>query len=410
MILAAYDFEPSFLSVHNLALWPGLVDVTRADACLDPAGSPLAITPATKATRRSDLHGGIAPDGHRDGRRPPDTSFAGRRGRRPGRRSDGRRPSSRGRGRRGSLALAGRSLSSAGRARGHPDRPHPEFSRGPLGRRPAASSRGRPERTASGRAGAAPRKLADRTTLREALGSANSSTDLRHPRLAPFGLARRAHQPISNSGSLTRWLSACRGTVRQGPAGRGRRLRPRLPGPPCRAGPGLLQSRRPATHAETAGMDARRPSSSRVGTGNGRSRTGGGLDPGRRIVTPPACAISPKGSHRAPLPTALLSGLVLPAAALPALAADPPAGTWRVTFPVRPQRATTRSSLCSASPRQVGRRLPRQLPAARGPPAIDLTVKDDVVKFASSSGRTTGRSTARWPASGSRGAPGRGTC
>ena len=37
------------------------MDVSRANACLDPAGLPAAITPATKAILASHLHGGIVP-------------------------------------------------------------------------------------------------------------------------------------------------------------------------------------------------------------------------------------------------------------------------------------------------------------------------------------------------------------
>src|SRR3982751_5087724 len=59
VILGAYDFEPSFLSVHNLGARPVLVDVSPANACLEPAGLAAAITPATKGILVSHLHGGI---------------------------------------------------------------------------------------------------------------------------------------------------------------------------------------------------------------------------------------------------------------------------------------------------------------------------------------------------------------
>jgi dTDP-4-amino-4,6-dideoxygalactose transaminase len=61
VILAAYEFEPSFLTVHNLEARPVLVDVSPTNACLDPAGLYGAITPATRAILVSHLHGGIAP-------------------------------------------------------------------------------------------------------------------------------------------------------------------------------------------------------------------------------------------------------------------------------------------------------------------------------------------------------------
>jgi perosamine synthetase len=61
VILGAYDFEPSFLSVHTLGARPVLVDVAPTNAGLDPAGLAAAITPATKAILASHLHGGIVP-------------------------------------------------------------------------------------------------------------------------------------------------------------------------------------------------------------------------------------------------------------------------------------------------------------------------------------------------------------
>jgi dTDP-4-amino-4,6-dideoxygalactose transaminase len=60
VILAAYDYEPSFLTVHKLEARPVLVDVSSTNACLDPAGLEAAITPATRAILVSHLHGGIA--------------------------------------------------------------------------------------------------------------------------------------------------------------------------------------------------------------------------------------------------------------------------------------------------------------------------------------------------------------
>ena len=61
VILAGYDFEPSFLSVHNLGARPVLVDVLRTTAGIDPAGVEAAVTPATKAILASHLHGGLVP-------------------------------------------------------------------------------------------------------------------------------------------------------------------------------------------------------------------------------------------------------------------------------------------------------------------------------------------------------------
>ena len=61
VILAAYEFEPSFLTIHKLEARPVLVDVSPANACLDPAAVEAAITPATRAILASHLHGGIVP-------------------------------------------------------------------------------------------------------------------------------------------------------------------------------------------------------------------------------------------------------------------------------------------------------------------------------------------------------------
>ena len=61
VILGAYDFESTFLSVHAIGARPVLVDVSQDNACLDPAGLGAAITPATKAIVATHLHGGLAP-------------------------------------------------------------------------------------------------------------------------------------------------------------------------------------------------------------------------------------------------------------------------------------------------------------------------------------------------------------
>lgn len=61
VILAAYDFEPSFLSIHALGARPVLVDVAPNSAGLDPLALEAAIKPATRAILVSHLHGGIVP-------------------------------------------------------------------------------------------------------------------------------------------------------------------------------------------------------------------------------------------------------------------------------------------------------------------------------------------------------------
>jgi dTDP-4-amino-4,6-dideoxygalactose transaminase len=61
VIIGAYDFEPSFLSIHAVGATPVLVDVAAASACLDCVAFEAAITPATKAVIASHLHGGLVP-------------------------------------------------------------------------------------------------------------------------------------------------------------------------------------------------------------------------------------------------------------------------------------------------------------------------------------------------------------
>lgn len=61
VILGAYDFEPSFLTIHNLGARPVLVDVSATNACLSAAGLEAAITPATRAILATHLHGGLVP-------------------------------------------------------------------------------------------------------------------------------------------------------------------------------------------------------------------------------------------------------------------------------------------------------------------------------------------------------------
>ena len=83
-------------------------------------------------------------------------------------------------------------------------------------------------------------------------------------------------------------------------------------------------------------------------------------------------------------PAPLLTGLVLLATALPARAADSPAGTWRATFPVPTRQGTQNLSLLMMFSESEGKWVADFLDANAnlGEPTIDLTVKDDVVKFA----------------------------
>jgi perosamine synthetase len=61
VILAAYDFEPSFLSVHSIGARPVLVDVSPNSPCIEPTHLEVAASPATKAILVSHLHGGLVP-------------------------------------------------------------------------------------------------------------------------------------------------------------------------------------------------------------------------------------------------------------------------------------------------------------------------------------------------------------
>src|SRR3954468_11152299 len=79
-----------------------------------------------------------------------------------------------------------------------------------------------------------------------------------------------------------------------------------------------------------------------------------------------------------------LSGLVLLAAALPARAADGPAGTWRVTFSVQTRNGELNLSLLLMFSESESKWVADFLdssPPLGAEPAVDLTVKDDVVKF-----------------------------
>ena len=61
VILGAYDYEPSFLTVHALGATPVLVDVSAIDAGIDPAAIDAAVTPKTRAVLATHLHGGLVP-------------------------------------------------------------------------------------------------------------------------------------------------------------------------------------------------------------------------------------------------------------------------------------------------------------------------------------------------------------
>jgi dTDP-4-amino-4,6-dideoxygalactose transaminase len=61
VVLAAYDFESNFLTVHAIGARPVLVDVAAGNWNLDPANLEAAFTPQTKAVICSHLHGGIVP-------------------------------------------------------------------------------------------------------------------------------------------------------------------------------------------------------------------------------------------------------------------------------------------------------------------------------------------------------------
>ena len=61
VLMAAYDYEPNFLSIHALGAFPVLVDVAPGNWNLDPAALEDAHSPRTKAILCSHLHGGIVP-------------------------------------------------------------------------------------------------------------------------------------------------------------------------------------------------------------------------------------------------------------------------------------------------------------------------------------------------------------
>ena len=59
VVMAAYDYESTFLTVHALGAKPVLIDVRPADWQLDAGELEAACTPKTKAVICSHLHGGI---------------------------------------------------------------------------------------------------------------------------------------------------------------------------------------------------------------------------------------------------------------------------------------------------------------------------------------------------------------
>jgi dTDP-4-amino-4,6-dideoxygalactose transaminase len=59
VVLAAYDYEPTFLTVHAVGARPVLIDVHRHNWQLDETELEAAFTPQTKAVVCSHLHGGI---------------------------------------------------------------------------------------------------------------------------------------------------------------------------------------------------------------------------------------------------------------------------------------------------------------------------------------------------------------
>ena len=61
VILAAYDYEANFLTVHAIGAKPVLIDVAPNNWNLDPQRMEEAISPGTKAIIVSHLHGGLVP-------------------------------------------------------------------------------------------------------------------------------------------------------------------------------------------------------------------------------------------------------------------------------------------------------------------------------------------------------------
>ena len=61
VLLAAYDYEPNFLTVHALGATPVLIDIHPDSWQLDPTHFEAAFTARTKAIICSHLHGGLVP-------------------------------------------------------------------------------------------------------------------------------------------------------------------------------------------------------------------------------------------------------------------------------------------------------------------------------------------------------------
>ncbi len=61
VVMAAYDYESNFLTVHALGAKPVLIDVHPDTWQLDPSHLEAAFTPNTKAVICSHLHGGLVP-------------------------------------------------------------------------------------------------------------------------------------------------------------------------------------------------------------------------------------------------------------------------------------------------------------------------------------------------------------
>ena len=61
VVMAAYDYESNFLTVHALGAKPVLIDIHPSNWQFDPAKLEAAITPRTRAIICSHLHGGLVP-------------------------------------------------------------------------------------------------------------------------------------------------------------------------------------------------------------------------------------------------------------------------------------------------------------------------------------------------------------
>ncbi len=59
VILAGYEYEPNFLTVHQLGAMPVLVDILESNACVNLEKVVESITPKTKAILATHLHGGL---------------------------------------------------------------------------------------------------------------------------------------------------------------------------------------------------------------------------------------------------------------------------------------------------------------------------------------------------------------